>query len=63
MFTILFTTVCVLVILYAILYSLRDNPSIAPIFDAVHPVFTGALEKVISGINWIVTKIKSLTEK
>ena len=62
MFTILLTTICVLIILYVILFTLKDNPSIAPIFAAIDPLVKSVVDKVKAGLNWVANKIKSSTE-
>ena len=51
--TTLFTLIGVFVVLYVVLYMLRDQPKIAPIYNAVQTALVSGVEKVKS---WLAKK-------
>jgi len=50
MFGTIITVLIVLAVLYVILWTLRDNAAIAPIFNAIHPAVVGLGTSIKNGL-------------
>lgn len=58
MFTVIFTTILVLVIIYLLLWTLKDNATIGPIFNAIHPVVVALGVSIKDGLAKIASMFK-----
>lgn len=58
MFGMLFTIIVVLAVIYVILWSLRDNSAIGPIFNAIHPAVQKLGESIKIGLAKLATVFK-----
>ena len=54
----IFTVFLVLVVLYVVLWSLRDNAAIAPIFNAIDPVVKGFWTSIKNGFTKLAEMFK-----
>lgn len=59
MFTFIFTVVAVLAVIYLILWTLKDNATIGPIFNAIQP----AVQSLGTSIKNGLAKLASLFKK
>jgi len=63
MFSLLFTVLVVMIVLYFVLFTLKDNAAIGPIYNAVQPFVSGLVAKIKVGLAWIAAKITAATNK
>lgn len=58
MFTVIFTTILVLAVIYLVLWTLKDNAVIGPIFNAIRPVVEGLGTSIKNGLASIAGLLK-----
>ena len=59
MFEFIFITFFVLAIIYIILWTLKDDPKVYPIYWAVQPIVSSLGKAITSFFAWLASKMKS----
>ena len=63
MLKLLFTLLACFAIFYAVIFMLRDQEKVIPIYEAIRPFGEGLFEKATAGVKWVWNWVTSLGSK